>query len=100
VAAEFFVDTSAWFPLAVRADRAHVPGALAFIRHVTQPPNLVVHATPEREARAIGDWLERYDDQDFSFADAVSFTVMAERGITDALTLDGHFASAGFRVLP
>src|SRR5438034_917898 len=46
------------------------------------------------------DWLERYDDQNFSFTDAVSFAGMAERGITDALTLDGHFAAAGFRVVP
>jgi predicted nucleic acid-binding protein len=48
----------------------------------------------------VAEWLERYDDQDFSFADAVSFAVMTERGITDALTLDRHFQGAGFRVLP
>lgn len=42
-------------------------------------------------------WLARYDDQDFSFADAVSFAVMTERGIREALTLDHRFAVAGFR---
>ena len=41
-------------------------------------------------------WLARYDDQGFSFADAVSFAVMTERGIRDALTLDHHFVVAGF----
>ena len=50
--------------------------------------------------RAVTHWLERYDDQDFSFADAVSFEVMAERGVREALTLDRHFAAAGFVVLP
>jgi len=38
-------------------------------------------------------------DQDFSFTDAVSFTVMTTRGIEEALTLDHHFAVAGFRIL-
>ena len=42
-------------------------------------------------------WLARYDDQGFSFADAVSFAVMTERGIREALTLDRHFVVAGFQ---
>jgi uncharacterized protein len=29
----------------------------------------------------------------------MSFIVMIERGITDALTADRHFSQAGFRVL-
>jgi len=136
VGVELFVDTSAWYPLAVRRDSAHVAVAralqkhiargaravttnlvvaethalllrrttravaLAFVRHVGVPPNVVVHSTPELEARGIADWLERYEDQDFSLADAVTFAVMTERGLSDALTLDGHFATAGFRVVP
>jgi predicted nucleic acid-binding protein len=136
VAAEIFVDTSAWYPLAVSNDRAHAvvaralrehiregarvvttnlvvaethalllrrttrAAALSFVRHVGEPPNVVVYATPELEAHAVSDWLESYDDQDFSFADAVSFAVMTERGMTDALTLDHHFRAARFRALP
>jgi len=136
VAAELFVDTSAWYPIAVPshsdhamlatalADRVRSGGrivttnlvvaeshalllartrrdaALAFLRAVRQPPNEVVTATAELEERAIPHWLERYSDQDFSLADAVSFEVMSERGVRDALTLDGHFAAAGFVVVP
>jgi predicted nucleic acid-binding protein len=33
-------------------------------------------------------------------ADAVSFAVMTDRGIADALTLDHHFAVAGFSMVP
>ena len=35
-------------------------------------------------------------DKDWSLTDCTSFTVMAERGLTDALTGDRHFAQAGF----
>ena len=132
---EFFVDTSAWFPLlsrrhpqhdalqsalrlrvgrgerlvttnlvlaethALLTARGHRSAALTFLRTVREAPNLVVPSTREREDRALGDWLERFDDQDFSFTDAVSFAVMRERRIKRALTLDHHFAVAGFEVV-
>ena len=60
----------------------------------------MVRSTRALEARAVVDWLERYADQDFSFTDAVSFAVMAERAIPEALTLDRHFATARFRMRP
>jgi predicted nucleic acid-binding protein len=74
--------------------------ALAFLQAVREPRNVMVTSTPELESAAVRDWLERYNDHDFSFADAVSFAVMAERGIREALTLDRHFAAAGFRMVP
>jgi hypothetical protein len=80
-----------------RAGRAE---ALNFVQTVRQAPNLIVAATPELEAEAVGQWLERFTDQAFSFTDAVSFAVMNARGIHDALTLDRHFATAGFNVVP
>jgi len=71
--------------------------ALTFLQTVGESPNVVVRSSRELEAAAERDWLTRYDDQDFSFADAVSFAVMTERGIRDALTLDHHFVVAGFQ---
>jgi len=44
--------------------------------------------------------LARYDDEDMSLADAVSFAVMADRAITTALALDRHFRTAGFAMVP
>ncbi len=79
--------------------RAGRRAALAFVRTVGLAPNAVVWSTADLEERAVTDWLERYGDQDFSFADAVSFAVMAERGIEEALALDGHFTVAGFRAI-
>jgi len=80
--------------------RLHRPAALTFLRSARERPNVVVTSTTELETRAIVEWILRYDDQAFSFTDAVSFTVMAERGITEALTLDRHFRAAGFVGLP
>jgi predicted nucleic acid-binding protein len=77
--------------------RVHRAAALAVLRTLRHPPNRIVPSTPALEERAITDWLEPFADQTFSFTDAVSFAVMADRGIREALTLDRHFAAAGFR---
>ncbi len=74
--------------------------ALRFVREVRSEPLLVVPSTPNLEVRAVEDWLARFAHQDFSLTDAVSFTVMSERDITEALTLDGHFGVAGFAMVP
>ena len=136
MAAELFVDTSAWFPAVVATHpdhrriaaqltervrgrqrivttnlvvaethalllhRVHRSAALRFVATVRQKPNLVVASTPELEDHAVSRWLAKFDDQDFSMCDAVSFAVMSARGINEALTLDHHFATAGFRVVP
>ncbi len=38
-------------------------------------------------------------DKDWSLTDCISFVVMREEGITDALTGDKHFEQAGFKAL-
>ncbi len=80
--------------------RAGRRASLAFLQAVRQTPNQVEYITPEREAAAIGNWIERFSDQPFSLADAASFVVMTELGIREALTLDHHFMTAGFTALP
>jgi len=70
--------------------------ALSFLLDARVAPNVVEFSTPEREHQAESEWLHRYADQEFSLTDAVSFVVMAERGIDEALALDQHFVTAGF----
>ncbi|MFA6305339.1 MAG: PIN domain-containing protein [Candidatus Gracilibacteria bacterium] len=45
------------------------------------------------------EMMVRYDDHFFSFTDCVSFAVMKELKIKDAVTTDKHFAEAGFNNL-
>lgn len=80
-----------------RAGRAP---ASRFLNEVRSDPIFVETSSPEVESRAVSDWLDRYEDQSFTLTDAVSFVVMADRGIRDALALDRHFSTAGFVRLP
>ncbi|MEZ4571694.1 MAG: hypothetical protein R2849_15445 [Thermomicrobiales bacterium] len=41
----------------------------------------------------------RNTDKSWTLVDCISFVVMQERGITEALTADRHFVQAGFRAL-
>jgi predicted nucleic acid-binding protein len=73
--------------------------AVGLIRALRNNPRYsIIHAQPEIEERAF-DWLLRHDEREYSFVDAVSFEVMRERGIEEALAFDADFEAAGFRTL-
>lgn len=74
--------------------------ALRFVEEVRREPMVVERGTGEVEERAVEHWLRRFQDQPFSFTDAVSFAVMEQRGIREALALDRHFTVAGFDRVP
>lgn len=42
---------------------------------------------------------KQMDDKQWGLVDCISFVVMRERGIDEALTADHHFVQAGFRAL-
>ena len=56
------------------------------------PPDLALFE------RGVEFFRERPDKR-WSLTDCISFVVMAEQGIADALTADHHFEQAGFRAL-
>lgn len=43
--------------------------------------------------------FKQREDKEWGLVDCISFIVMQERGISDALTADTHFKQAGFRAL-
>jgi len=51
----------------------------------------------EKEAEVI---LKKYEDHDFSYTDAVSFTIMRKEKIINAFSFDKHFKTMGFNKVP
>jgi uncharacterized protein len=46
------------------------------------------------------NYFVRHQDKRYSLADGISFVVMEQRGLRQALTFDHHFAQAGFECVP
>lgn len=83
----------------IRRTGGHTP-AMRLLTSLRGSPRLVRVYSDARLESLAEVLLDQHSDQDFSFADAVSFVVMQERGITEAFTFDSHFASLGFQMLP
>jgi uncharacterized protein len=94
--------TTAWILMEV-ADALCAPVVRqrthAFLQRVTTDPNtfLITDHMPWF-TRGMQLYGNRHD-KSWSLTDCISFSVMTERGITDALTGDHHFVQAGFRAL-
>jgi predicted nucleic acid-binding protein len=48
---------------------------------------------------AISNWIDRFPDQSFTLADAVSFELMRQGRLTHAFAFDQHYRTAGFELL-
>lgn len=49
--------------------------------------------------RSAFNLFKQREEKEWGLVDCISFIVMQDRGITDALTTDAHFQQAGFRAL-
>ncbi|MEK7441520.1 MAG: type II toxin-antitoxin system VapC family toxin [Chloroflexota bacterium] len=58
----------------------------------------IVPLTEQLYYKAYKLYRER-PDKEWGLTDCISFVVMKERGIDQALTTDGHFEQAGFEIL-
>ena len=73
--------------------------AVEFIDTLIQSPEVeIVRLTPELFEQSF-QLYRTYLDKQWGLVDCISFTVMKQRGITSALTFDGHFVQAGFTAL-
>jgi len=82
---------------------------LADSKHRKDFPALVHELEVSRRVDIVGDTLELWEaglrlyaerlDKKWSFTNCMSFLVMQDRGIHEALTADHHFEQAGFTIL-
>lgn len=81
------------------ARRAGPGFAAARVRSI-MASRVITVARPDQttEYQAL-EWLERFDDQGFSFTDCISFAVMRATGVREAFAYDQHFRIAGFQVI-
>ncbi len=64
----------------------------------TSPEIEIIRLDPEIFEQAF-DLFKSHTDKTWGLVDCVSFVVMRQHEITDALTFDQHFVQAGFRAL-
>lgn len=94
--------TTAWVltevgdALAAPANRAGFTELLQFLRSNSHV--MVIPPEPKLFEQGI-EFYGRRPDKAWSLTDCVSFVVMADLGISEALTGDHHFEQAGFRAL-
>jgi predicted nucleic acid-binding protein len=80
-------------------DRAQRQGVVRLIAALRADPGcLIVPPSQELFERGWALYRER-QDKDWSLTDCISFVVMRQHGVTDALTADRHFEQAGFNTL-
>ena len=73
--------------------------AVALLDAIERDPRVeIVSLSEELYGQALALYRQ-HQDKEWGLTDRVSFAVMWERSITDALTADDHFRQAGFRVL-
>ena len=60
-----------------------------------EPGLLIIQASHELFDRGVALFSQR-SDKSWSLTDCISFVVMKEHGLTEALTADHHFEQAGF----
>jgi len=75
------------------------PVFLDLLRDLRDDPNTILaHATRELFESGVALYARRMD-KEWSLTDCISFVVMEQHGIREALTADHHFEQAGFVAL-
>jgi predicted nucleic acid-binding protein len=72
---------------------------LSFVTDLLENPEVEIVWVDELLTRAALEFIKSRLDKSYSLCDAVSFLIMEEKTLTEALTTDHHFEQAGFRRL-
>jgi len=73
--------------------------SVELLSSLEEDPNVeIIPISEPLYKRALHLYQER-PDKEWGITDCISFTVMQDRGVPEALTTDEHFQQAGFRAL-
>ncbi|MBD2503121.1 type II toxin-antitoxin system VapC family toxin [Anabaena azotica] len=72
------------------------PAVLTFVMDLLDNPDIETVWVGEKLHREAMKLLMERQDKTYSLCDAVSFVLMRQRGMTEALTTDRHFEQEGF----
>ena len=73
--------------------------AIQLLESLEADPNVEIVLLTKDLYKAAFNLFKQKKDKQWGLVDCISFIVMHNRGITDALTADVHFNQAGFRAL-
>ena len=73
--------------------------AVELLDALEQDPQVEIVSLSEELYEQALELFRNRPDKEWGLVDCVSFVVMRERGLTEALTTDEHFKQAGFRPL-
>jgi predicted nucleic acid-binding protein len=79
--------------------RLHKPAALQTIGALRRSSKVEIVPLTGDLLNAAWARCERFADKEWDWIDCVSFELMERRGLREALSLDHHFAQAGFILL-
>jgi len=78
---------------------SHRKAAVKLLNALEDDPKVeIVAASDDLYLRALRLYRDR-EDKEWGLIDCMSFVVMNDRSLTDALTADKHFQQAGFSAL-
>jgi uncharacterized protein len=73
--------------------------AISLLDSLSSDPNVEVVSLTDALYKAAFNLFRSRTDKEWGLVDCVSFTVMQDRRMTEALTADDHFNQAGFKAL-
>lgn len=88
-----FDETVTFLKRRISHDKAAEVGKLLLSSHTVE----MIHISEAHFNKGWGMFL-KYRDKGFSFTDCLSFLIVEERGIKEALTFDEHFKQRGIKV--
>ena len=80
--------------------RLSIRAAEKWWNQMAESPRLKWEWIDVERAQKAREWFFKWKDKAFSFTDCTSFVLMRELHIKKALTVDRHFAEAGFEIFP